>query len=144
MACCKNNTKKRCSYFVLLVSLLLLILGAFIGYYGFTQLGSEKIQEMQSDYASIKVAQLLPIIAMVAGGIILITGILGFFTAMCRNSGINCLFVIPFMLFAFLCAVVLFTMALIASGADGMVMQAKEETCKMEVAPNVSLAQKVQ
>jgi hypothetical protein len=32
------------------------MLGALIGYYGFSQLGSEKIQEMESDYASIKFA----------------------------------------------------------------------------------------
>lgn len=99
---------------------------------------------MQSDYASIKVASVGPIVAMVAGGIILITGILGFFTAMCRNSGINCLFAFPFVVLAFLCAVLLAVMAAVASGADGQVMKAKENACAYEIDSGVSLADKVQ
>lgn len=111
--------------------MLLLILGMLIGYYGFSQLGSEKLEEMQSDYATIKIASVGPIVAMVAGGFILITGILGFFTATCRNSGINCLFAFPFIILAFICMVVLLAMAFIASGADGVVMTAKENACTM-------------
>ena len=143
MACFKDKTKKQCSYFVLLVSMILLIMGTVVGYYGFSQLGSEKIQEMQSDYASIKVSQVLPIIALATGGVILITGILGFFTALCRNSGINCLFATPFMIFAFLGAIVLFVLAAIASGADGAVMEAKNTACEMDIGDGVILDDKV-
>lgn len=62
---------------------------------------------------------------------------------MCRNSGINCLFATPFIIFAFLGAVVLFVLAAIASGADGAVMEAKNTVCESEISNGVILADKV-
>jgi uncharacterized membrane protein len=106
--------------------MILLILGSLIIYYGFSQLGSEKFDEMQSDYASFKIAYILPVVGMIAGAVLLFTGILGFFTAMCRNSGVNCLFATPFILFALLCTLLLFILAAITSGANGGVMKAKD------------------
>jgi uncharacterized Tic20 family protein len=123
--------------------MLMLILGSLIVYFGFSQLGSEKIAEMQSDYANFQIAYIIPILAMVAGFVILLTGILGFFTAMCRNSGVNCLCASPFIVFAFVCSIVLFVLAAITSGANGAVMNAKDQACMSDIGNNTMLADAV-
>jgi len=129
MAMFKNKTKKTCSYFILLVSLILLIMGAVMIYLGYKEIGSENIEKMQSDYASFQIGYILGLLSLVGGCVILFTGILGIFTAACRNTGINCLFAIPFCVMAMLCMIFLLILAFIASGADGMIMQAKDEAC---------------
>lgn len=70
---------------------------------------------------------------MVVGGVILLTGILGFFTALCRNSGINCFFATPFILLSLIGVVILIVLAAIASGANGQVMKAKDEACLVDM-----------
>ena len=62
---------------------------------------------------------------------------------MCKNSGINCLFATPFILFAFIGTVILVVGAAISSGADGQVMEGKEMACNINISPGVTLSDKV-
>lgn len=77
------------------------------------------------------------------GAAILLTGILGFFTALCRNSGINCLFATPFIILAFIGTILLVVAAAITSGADGAIMDGKDKACAAEFSPGVSISDKV-
>jgi len=70
---------------------------------------------------------------LVVGGVIFITGILGFLTSLCKNKGINCLFATPYILLSFLAVVILVVLAAICSGANGQVMKAKDEACLVDM-----------
>jgi len=87
------------------------------------------MEKIESDYNNFQIGHVLGLIQLVVGAVILLTGILGVFTAACRNTGINCLFAIPFCLMSLICMITLLILAFIASGAEGMIIQAKDEAC---------------
>ena len=115
-SCFSDKLKKRCSFFILFISVFLLLLGIFIAALSSKQLFDS---DFESSYASFNITTILPMVQIAVGVIILVTGVLGIYAAKCRNSGRNCLFVCPFILFAFVCAIILFVLAAIGSGASG-------------------------
>jgi hypothetical protein len=122
------------------VSGVLLILGTVLAGKGYSQIGSENWNAMQEDSDNFKISYVVPLISMVVGAIVLVTAILGFFTAMCRNSGVNCLFATPFIILAFIGVISLFILAGITSGANGGVMHAKDNACAYDMGNGTMLA----
>jgi hypothetical protein len=118
-SCFKTKTKNRCGCFVSLICILLLIMSNYIVYFGASQLPKDK--KLESSYADFDFALVVPKLTIFIGSLLLVTSIFGILAGTCKSKR-NCLFVCPFILFAFASAVMLIIMAAIATGADGMVM----------------------
>jgi hypothetical protein len=128
MACFGAKLKARCGMFLLIVGVILLILGLVICTYGYLTLGKGAEMFAENEYVDFEVGNIAQMIALAAGILCMLTGVLGILTSKCRNSGYNCFFSFPYMIMAFITGILMLVVAGIASGQAGD--QMKSEICQ--------------
>lgn len=128
MACFGAKLKAKCAMFLMIVGGILLVLGLVICTYGYLTLGKGAEMFGENDYVDFNVGNIAQMIALAAGVLCMLTGILGILTAYCRNSGFNCFFSFPYMIIAFITGILMLIVAGIASGQAGD--QMKSEICQ--------------
>ena len=83
MVCFSAKLKKKCSVFMLILGALNFILGVVICTYGYMKLGEGKDLIKENDYAEVDVGSLGQLLALIAGILCVLTGILGILTSRC-------------------------------------------------------------
>lgn len=129
MACFSDKTKDRCAMFVGIVSVLTFCLGLATAGYGYVKFGggaglleSKNMDDIKSN-AKFEISGSLGYLALFAGVICAVVGILGCATAKFKTF----LLALPFMILSMIVGLVLIIGAVIAGSQSGMI---KDQACE--------------
>ena len=112
MACFKNKTKHTCSKVVIVISVLSLLMGLITALYGFAMAGAGG--EYTSQYGDFDVKGGQAFVTIIGGIFCIVVGVLGLLTGKFKKP----IFTIPFIVLAFLIAILLFAGAAVMGGGE--------------------------
>lgn len=111
--------------FVLIVSVVLILLGAFVALYGYFGLDIEETWKIGDDEFPSPLS-IFAIAAVLVGLFTIVTGVLGALTAKCKNA----CFAVPFALFSLVLCIAMLVVAVIGFAVQGAADDVREKFCQ--------------
>ena len=124
MACFSDEIKHKCSKFVMVVSILLILLGIVTLAYGYFTLSGDKWATPSGDY-DLDFSQAVAGLILIAGLLTVLTGCLG----MCTGKFKKVFFTLPFMILTFIIMILCFAAGAMALAEPEDITDVKNVVC---------------